>query len=148
MVDLHVFGGASVLGYCAAAYVVVHQPSSVKQGLIASKSRLSKRDMTISRLELIAAHVATNLAANIKEALPSQNIRSVTCWTDSTVVLHWLKDKWDFQNANLLPESMFLLKKTPQILVAEEALLESYQNFGGQGQLGLRNFPNGLSSLT
>ena len=93
MVDSHVFGDASVLGCCAAAYVVVHQPSDVNQGLIASKSRLSKRDMTIPRLELIAAHIATNLAANIKEASPSQNIRSVTCWTDSTVVLQWLKDK-------------------------------------------------------
>ena len=29
MVDLHVFGDASVLGCCAAAYVVVYQPSSV-----------------------------------------------------------------------------------------------------------------------
>ena len=93
MVDLHVFGDASVLGCCAAAYVVVYQPSSVNQGLIASKSRLSKRDMTIPRLELIAAHMATNLAANIKEALPSQNIRSLTCWTDSTVALQRLKDK-------------------------------------------------------
>ena len=37
--------------------------------------------------------MATNLAANIKVALPIQNIRSVTCWTDSTVVLQWLKDK-------------------------------------------------------
>ena len=93
MVDLHVFGDASVLGCCAAAYVVVYQPSSDNQGLIASKSRLSKRGMTIPRLELIAAHMATNLEANIKEALPSQNIRSVTCWTDSTAVLQWLKDK-------------------------------------------------------
>ena len=93
MVDLHVFGDASVLGCCAAAYVVVHQPSNVNQDLIASKSRLSKRDMTIPRLELIAAHMATNLTANIKEALPRQNIRSVTCWTDNTVVLLWLKDK-------------------------------------------------------
>ena len=93
MVGLHVFTDASVLGCCAAAYVVVYQPSSVNQGLIASKSRLSKRDMTIPRLELIAAYMATNLAANIKEALPSQNISSVTCWTDSTVVLQWLKDK-------------------------------------------------------
>ena len=82
MVDLHVFGDASVLGCCAVAYVVVYQPSSVNQGLIASKSRLSKRDMTIPKLELIVRHMATNLAVNIREALPSQNIRSVTCWTD------------------------------------------------------------------
>ena len=93
MVDLHVFADASVLGCCAAAYVVVYQPSNVNQGLIASKSRLYKRDMTIPKLELIAAHMATNLAVNIKEALPSQNIRSVTCSTDSNVILQWLKDK-------------------------------------------------------
>ena len=81
------FADASVLGCCTAAYVVVYQPSSDDQSFIASKSRLSKRDMTIPRLELIAAYIATNLAANIKEALPSQNVRSVTCWTDSTVLL-------------------------------------------------------------
>ena len=34
MVDLHVFGDASVLGCCATAYVVVYLPSSVNQGLI------------------------------------------------------------------------------------------------------------------
>ena len=93
MVDLHVFGDASVLGCCAAAYVVVYQPSSLNQGLIASKSRLSKRDMNIPRLELIAPHMATNLAVNMKEALPSQNIRSATYWTDSIVILQWLKGK-------------------------------------------------------
>ena len=93
MVDLHVFGDASVLRCCAAAYVVVYQPPGVNQGLIASKSRLFKRDMTIPRLELIAAHTVTNSAANIREALLSQNIKSVTCWTDSTVVLQWLNDK-------------------------------------------------------
>ena len=49
--------------------------------------------MTIPRLELIAALMATNLAANFKEALPSHNIRSVTCWTDSNVILQCLKDK-------------------------------------------------------
>ena len=68
MVGLHVFTDASVLGCCAAAYVVVYQPSRVNHGLIASKSRLSKRDMTIPRLELIAAHMATNLAVNTKQA--------------------------------------------------------------------------------
>ena len=93
IVDLHVFGDTSALGCCAPAYVIVYQPSSVNQGLIASKSRPSKKDMTIPRLELIAALMATNLAANFKEALPSHNIRSVTCWTDSNVILQCLKDK-------------------------------------------------------
>ena len=42
-VDLHTFGDASILGYCAVAYAVVSQPSKVNQGLVTSKSRLSKK---------------------------------------------------------------------------------------------------------
>ena len=42
-VDLHTFGDASILGYCAVAYPVVSQPSKVNQGLVTSKSRLSKK---------------------------------------------------------------------------------------------------------
>ena len=92
-VDLHIFGVASILGYCAVAYAVVSQPSKVIQGLVATKSRLSKKDITISRLELIATGIAANLATNIKAALKYLNIRLVTGWTDSTVVLHWLRDQ-------------------------------------------------------
>ena len=92
-VDLHIFGVASILGYCGVAYAVVSQPSKVIQGLVATKSRLSKKDITISRLELIATDIAANLATNIKAALKYLNIRLVTGWTDSTVVLHWLRDQ-------------------------------------------------------
>ena len=70
--DLH------VLGYCAVAYAEVSQPSKVNQGLIASKSRLSKKDITIPRLEFIVTR--------IKAALKGLNIRSLPGWTDSTVV--------------------------------------------------------------
>ena len=96
-VDLHIFRDASILGYCAVAYAVVSQPSKVNQGLVASKSRLSKKDITIPRLELIAAHMAANLATNIKAALKDLNIRSVIGWTDSTVVLHWLRDQGSYK---------------------------------------------------
>ena len=92
-VELHIFGDATILGHCAVAYAVVSQPSKVNQGLVASKSRLSKKDITIPRLELIVTHMAANLATNIKTALKDLNIRSVTGWTDSTVVLHWMRDQ-------------------------------------------------------
>ena len=36
--------------------------------------------------------MAANLATNIKAALKDLNIRSVIGWTDSTVVLHGLRD--------------------------------------------------------
>ena len=96
-VDLQIFRDASILGYCAVAYAVVSQPSKVNQGLVASKSRLSKKDITIPRLELIAAHMAANLATNIKAALKDLNIRSVIGRTDSTVVLHWLRDHGSYK---------------------------------------------------
>ena len=65
------FGDASLLGTCAVAYAVIQQPSGIKQGLIASKSRLSKKQMTIPRLELVAAQMVANVAENIKTPLPN-----------------------------------------------------------------------------
>ena len=51
-VDLHIFGDASILGYSAVIYLVVSQLSKVNQGLVASKSRLLKKDIMIPRLKL------------------------------------------------------------------------------------------------
>ena len=75
---------------CAAVYAVVNQLLAISQGLVASKSRISKRDLTIPRLELVSIHMACNLISNVKSALKNQNVRSVTGWIDSTVVLYWL----------------------------------------------------------
>ena len=85
---IHVFGNASLLGTCAVAYAVMQHPSRIKQGLIASKSRLSKKQLTIPRLELVAAQMVENLVENIRTSLPNHNIREVHGWPDSTVVLH------------------------------------------------------------
>ena len=41
--------------------------------------------------------MAANPATNIKAALKDLNIRSVTGWTDSTVVLHWLRGKGNYK---------------------------------------------------
>ena len=89
-VDLHVFGDASIIANCAAVYAVVNQPPAISKGLVASKSRISKRDLTIPRLELVSTHMACNLVSNVKSALKYRNVRYVTGWTDSTVVLYWL----------------------------------------------------------
>ena len=79
-VDLHIFGDARILVYCAVAHAVVSKPSRANQGLVANKSRLSKKDITIPRLDSRAAHMAANLASNIKAALKDLNIRSVIGW--------------------------------------------------------------------
>ena len=90
MIDIHVFRDVSLLGTCAVAYAVIRQPSVTKQGLIASKSKLSKKQLTISILGLLVTQMAANLANNIQNSLPNYNIREVYGWSDTAVVLHWL----------------------------------------------------------
>ena len=41
--------------------------------------------------------MSANLSQNIKHALHNQNLRNFYAWSDSTVVLHWLKDKGEYK---------------------------------------------------
>ena len=95
-VALHIFRDGSIVAYYAAVYAVVNKPSAISQGLVASKSRISKRDLTIPRLELVSTHMACNLISNEKPALKNQKVRSVTGWTDSNVVLRWLNEQGSY----------------------------------------------------
>ena len=54
-IDIQLFSDASINGVCIVAYAVIYQENKISQGLITSKSRLAKRNLTIPRLELIAA---------------------------------------------------------------------------------------------
>ena len=83
------FGDASLLRTCAVAYAAIQQPSGINQGLIASKSRLSKKQMTIPRLELVAAQMMANLAENIRTSLQNHNIREVHGWSDRLAARQW-----------------------------------------------------------
>jgi hypothetical protein len=62
-VVLHAFGDANGRGVAMAVYTVVSQASGVTQGLIAAKSRLAKKGLTIPRLE--AGHMASNMVDNV-----------------------------------------------------------------------------------
>ena len=92
-IDIHLFSDASINGVCTVAYAVIYQPNKISQGLITSKSRLAKRNLTIPRLELIAAQMSANLSQNTKTAFNNQNVRNFYAWSGSTVLLHWLEDK-------------------------------------------------------
>ena len=65
-IDLHVFADASIVANCAAVYAVVYQPSSVSQDLVTGKSRISKHNITVPRLELISTYMGANLVQNVK----------------------------------------------------------------------------------
>lgn len=88
--ELHAFGDASREGVGAAVYAVARQRTGTTQRLVAAKSRLAKQGLTIPRLELISAHMATNLVTNVLNALDNLPTPKVYAWLDSTVALHWI----------------------------------------------------------
>ena len=96
-IDLHVFCDSSKIGSCAVGYIVAHHPEGSSQGLIASKSRLAKQNTAIPRLELIASHMASNLAQNLEDAFSNYKVREIFGWTVSTVVLHWLSGNGEYK---------------------------------------------------
>ena len=95
-IEIHLFSDASINRLCTVAYAVIYQPNKISQSLIISKSRLAKRNLTIPSLELIAAQMSANLSQNIKNAL-TNHVRNFYAWSDSTVVLDWLKDKGEYK---------------------------------------------------
>ena len=88
--QLHALGDASTQGVGAAVFAVVKQQSGATQRLVAARGRLAKQDLTVPRLELVAAHMASNLLVNVRNALSSMPITGVYASLDSTVVLHWI----------------------------------------------------------
>ena len=96
-IDLHAFGDASGKGVSAAVYAVMEQPSGMNQGLVTAKSGLSKKGLTIPRLELVSGHMSTNLLYNVKEGLEGFPVREVYGWLDSTVALHWIRGNGEYK---------------------------------------------------
>ena len=95
--SLHAFGDASYKGVCGNVYAVVEQPSGNTQTLVAAKAQLAKQGLTIPRLELIGADMATNLITNIHEVLENNLMIHLHCRLDSTVVLYWLQGNGTFK---------------------------------------------------
>jgi hypothetical protein len=97
-VQIHAFGDASGKGISAVVYTVITQESGTTQGLITAKSRIAKQGLTIPHLELVAGHMAVNLAANVRESLNGFRLDpDIQRWLDSTVALHWISDRGVYQ---------------------------------------------------
>lgn len=73
-IALHTFGDTGGKGSAAAVYGVVNRASGDNRGLLAAKLHLAKKGLTIPRLELVLAHMAANLAKNIKNTLEGQPV--------------------------------------------------------------------------
>ena len=94
--ELHSFGDASTQGVGAAIYTVVQQSSGTTQRLVAGRVQLVKQGLTVPCLELVSAHMATNLVVtllNVLNDLPSQRVYA---WLDSTVALHLIRGSGEY----------------------------------------------------
>ena len=95
--ELHAFGDASTQGVGAAVYTVVQQSSGTTQRLVAARARLAKQGLTVPRLELVSAHMATNLVVNLLNALNDLPSQRVYAWLDSAVTLHWIRGSGEYK---------------------------------------------------
>ena len=114
----HVFCDASQLAYCAAVYLLKRGESR----LVMAKSRLApmEANLTIPRMELMAALIGTRLVKFIQDALQLQEPR-VVFWTDSMDVLYWL---W-----NNKPRKTFVDNRVSSIL--ESTNRDQWRHVGG-----------------
>ena len=64
--EIQGFADASKVAVCAALHVVSYQDSTpVDQNLLAAKSRVAPKEMSIPRLELVAAHTLVTFKNNV-----------------------------------------------------------------------------------
>ncbi|XP_055604920.1 uncharacterized protein LOC129753147 [Uranotaenia lowii] len=89
--ELHIFSDASETAYGACAYIrSVDNQGKIKVALLTSKSRIAPlKQVSIPRLELCGALLAAELYDKIRVAINVE--MNVKFWTDSTVVLSWLR---------------------------------------------------------
>lgn len=92
-IQLHCFVDASQHAYAACAYLRSEDKNTngVVVKLLCAKARVAPlKPMTIPRLELCAALLGANLCEKNLQALRCEITRKVL-WSDSSVVLGWLK---------------------------------------------------------
>ena len=95
--ELHTFSNAGTQGVGTAVYAVIQQSCGTTQHLVAARGQLAKQGLTVPRLELISAHMATNLVINLKKALNDLPSPRVYAWLDSTVALHWIGGNGEYK---------------------------------------------------
>ncbi|XP_033199971.2 uncharacterized protein LOC117162216 [Bombus vancouverensis nearcticus] len=91
-IELHGFCDASERAYGACVYMrTTDQKNNIWTRLLTARSKVAPlKSLTIPRLELSGALILTSLISSIQQALTTK-ISRIVYWTDSTIVLHWIR---------------------------------------------------------
>ena len=94
-IELDGFADSSNTVYCAVVYLKVVISSTVKVFFLASKTNVTPlKILSIPRLDLLWCVLLAKLMKQTKEAIRSRVLIDDTyCWTDSEVILCWIKGK-------------------------------------------------------
>ncbi|XP_011883970.1 PREDICTED: uncharacterized protein LOC105571108 [Vollenhovia emeryi] len=106
--EIHGFADASSVAYAAVVYLkTVSKSGKITISLLTAKSKVAPvKPLSIPRLELSAAVLLSRLICFVQCSLRVEISRCV-CWTDSTIVLAWLKQhpsQWKTFVANRVSE--------------------------------------------
>ena len=79
------FADASNISCSAVTIAMVEGETGVVKGLLTSKSRVSKQNTSIARLELVSRQMAVNMVRDLHNV-------STTVWMHSMVDLYWIRN--------------------------------------------------------
>lgn len=111
--QLHGFSDASEVAFGAVLYIrVISASGEVFTHLLKSKTKVAPiKQLSLPRLELQASVLLARLIASVRDA-KFLSFNSIHCWTDSTIVLSWLKQhpsNWKTFVGNRVSEIQTLL---------------------------------------
>lgn len=91
-IQIHGFSDASIHAYAAATYIrVIDGQGRITSNLVTAKTKVAPlKTISLPRLELNGAVLASKLLRSVQTAMKFTDYQ-VFAWTDSTIVLAWLK---------------------------------------------------------